>query len=76
MSNRLLPLRARRTAVPAQVSNYMDFGKDDSDEEKVAALRSVVAEGDPCFVKVLDVKLDEASGTAANLAPPNDCHAA
>ena len=45
-----------------QVSNFMDFGKDDSDEEKIAALRSVAAEGDPCYVKVLDVKQDEASG--------------
>ena len=54
--------RARQFGV--QVSNFMDFGKDDSDEEKVAALRSVVAEGDPCFVKVLDVRQDEASGEA------------
>ena len=59
-----LLVRACRAAVRVQVSNFMDFGKDDSDEEKVAALRSVVAEGDPCFVKVLDVRLDEASGTA------------
>ena len=40
----------------------MDFGKDESDEDKIKALNSVVAEGDPCYVKVLDSRMDEASG--------------
>ena len=35
-----------------QVSNYLSFTRDDSDEEKRAELASVVAIGDVLFVKV------------------------
>ena len=39
-------------SVSLQVSNYLSFTRDDSDEEKRAELASVVAIGDVLFVKV------------------------
>lgn len=42
-----------------QVSDHLDFGKEDTDEEKTAALASILAVGEPCKVKVLEVTSDE-----------------
>jgi hypothetical protein len=42
-----------------QVSDHMDFGKEDTDEEKTAALSSILAIGEACKVKVVEVTFDE-----------------
>jgi hypothetical protein len=38
-----------------QVSNYLSFGREDSDETKKAEMGGVVAVGDKVWVKVVDV---------------------
>lgn len=40
----------------------MDIGKEDSDEERVAALSAVVAVGEQVYVKVVEIKVDDGSG--------------
>lgn len=40
----------------------MEIGKEDSDEEKVAALSAVVSVGETLFVKVVEIKEDDGSG--------------
>ena len=40
----------------------MEIGKEDSDEEKVAALSAVVAVGEAVYVKVVEIKEDDGSG--------------
>lgn len=42
-----------------QVSDHMDFGKEDTDEEKTAALGSILSIGEACKVKVVEVAFDE-----------------
>lgn len=39
----------------SQVSNYLSFTRDDSDEEKKAELAGIVAVGDVVWVKVVEV---------------------
>ena len=51
------PADACRSA--GQVSDHMDFGKEDTDEEKSAALSSILAIGEACKVKVVEVAFDE-----------------
>ena len=50
----------------------MDIGKEDSDEEKVAALSAVVAVGEQVYVKVVEIKEDDGSG---RYAPANHSYA-
>ena len=45
-----------------QVADGMEIGKEDSDEEKVAALSAVVAVGETVYVKVVEIKGDDGSG--------------
>jgi hypothetical protein len=42
-----------------QVSDHLDFGKEDTDEEKTAALGSILSIGEACKVKVVEVAFDE-----------------
>lgn len=44
----------------------MDIGKEDSDEEKIAALSAVVAVGEQVYVKVVEIKEDDGSGRYAS----------
>ncbi|KAA6427965.1 MAG: S1 RNA-binding domain containing [Trebouxia sp. A1-2] len=46
----------------SQVADGMDIGKEDSDEERVAALSAVVAVGEQVYVKVVEIKVDDGSG--------------
>ncbi|KAL3145372.1 hypothetical protein ABBQ38_001624 [Trebouxia sp. C0009 RCD-2024] len=46
----------------SQVADGMEIGKEDSDEEKVAALSAVVSVGETLFVKVVEIKEDDGSG--------------
>ncbi len=43
----------------AQVSDHLEFGKEDSDEAKTAALASILAVGEAVKVKVVEVAFDE-----------------
>ncbi len=45
----------------------MDIGKEDSDEERVAALNAVVAVGEQVYVKVVEIKEDDGSGRYTSL---------
>lgn len=45
----------------------MDIGKEDSDEERVAALSAVVAVGEQVYVKVVEIKEDDGSGRYTSL---------
>lgn len=45
-----------------QVADGMEVGKEDSDEEKVAALSAVISVGETVFVKVVEIKEDDGSG--------------
>eukprot|EP00877_Chromochloris_zofingiensis_P006031 jgi/Chrzof1/1681/Cz10g17030.t1 len=42
----------------SQVSNYLDFGPEDTDEDKRRGIGEVVAVGDPVYVKVVEVSED------------------
>lgn len=42
-----------------QVSDHLEFGKEDTDEEKISALSSILAIGEACKVKVVEVAFDE-----------------
>ncbi|KXZ49883.1 hypothetical protein GPECTOR_19g334 [Gonium pectorale] len=46
----------------SQVSNYLSFSKEDSDEQKKAELAGVVTVGEQIWVKVVEVTADEARG--------------
>mmetsp|Transcript_26220 Transcript_26220/g.77861 ORF Transcript_26220/g.77861 Transcript_26220/m.77861 type:complete len:587 (-) Transcript_26220:1722-3482(-) len=46
----------------SQVSNYLSFSREDTDEEKKAELGGVVAPGDKVWVKVVEVTPDDFSG--------------
>ena len=50
-----------------QVAGGMEMGKEDSDEEKIAALSAVVAVGETVFVKVVEIKEDDGSGRCRTL---------
>ena len=50
-----------------QVADGMEMGKEDSDEEKIAALSAVVAVGETVFVKVVEIKEDDGSGRCGTL---------
>lgn len=50
-----------------QVANGMEMGKEDSDEEKIAALSAVVAVGEAVYVKVVEIKEDDGSGRCRNV---------
>lgn len=43
----------------AQVSDHLEFGQEDSDEAKTAALASILAVGEVVRVKVVEVAFDE-----------------
>ena len=45
-----------------QVAGGMEMGKEDSDEEKIAALSAAVAVGKTVFVKVVEIKEHDGSG--------------
>lgn len=49
----------------------MEIGKEDSDEEKVAALSAVVAVGETVYVKVVEIKEDDGSGRCKLCAQPS-----
>ena len=49
-----------------QVADGMEIGKDDSDEEKVAAMGAVVAVNEAVYVKVVEIKEDDGSGRYAS----------
>lgn len=51
----------------------MDIGKEDSDEEKVAALSAVVAVGERVYVKVVEIKEDDGSGRYATVHQVRHC---
>ena len=42
-----------------QVSDHLEFSREDSDEQKTAALASVMAVGEAMKVKVVEVAFDE-----------------
>lgn len=44
------------------MADGIEVGKEDSDEEKVAALGSVVTIGEAVYVKVVEIKDDDGSG--------------
>lgn len=50
----------------------MDIGKEDSDEDRVAALSAVVAVGEQVYVKVVEIKEDDGSGRYTSLN--QQCH--
>jgi hypothetical protein len=58
-SQRAVALPALMRATASQVSDHMDFGKEDTDEEKAAALGSILSIGEACKVKVVEVAFDE-----------------
>ena len=58
-------------ALTQQVADGMEMGKEDSDEEKVAALSAVVAVGETVYVKVVEIKEDDGSGRCRILHLPN-----
>lgn len=45
-----------------QVADGLETGKEDSDEEKIAALSAVVAVGETVYLKVVEIKEDDGSG--------------
>ena len=51
----------------------MDIGKEDSDEDRVAALSAVVAVGEQVYVKVVEMKEDDGSGRYTSLNQQSDC---
>jgi len=46
----------------SQLSNHMESSRDDSDEQKVEAMKGVVSEGEQVWVKVVEVREDENTG--------------
>lgn len=54
----------------SQVSDHLELSREDSDEEKVAALSSVVAAGEAVQVKVVEVVPDERWGPLAHAPAP------
>jgi hypothetical protein len=51
----------------------MDIGKEDSDEDRIAALSAVVALGEQVFVKVVEIKEDDGSGRYTSPNQQSDC---
>lgn len=51
-----------------QVADGMDIGKEDSDEEKVAAVSAVVSVGEQVYVKVVEIKEDDGSGRGPKIS--------
>ena len=45
-----------------QVADGLEIGKEDSDEEKVAAMSAVLNIGETVYVKVVEIKEDDGSG--------------
>lgn len=46
----------------SQLSNHMESSRDDSDEQKVEAMKGVVSEGEQVWVKVVEVREDDNTG--------------
>ena len=51
-----------------QISDHLDIGKDESDEDKVNALSAVHSVGDPLWVKVRHLECTLVSPVASSLA--------
>ena len=75
-----MPSNAKLLFSVSQVADGMEIGKEDSDEEKVAALSAVVNVGEAVYVKVVEIKEDDGSGRYSGawllnfiIVPLNSC---
>lgn len=49
-------LRLPRGARVAQLSNHIEFSREDTDEQKIEGMKGVVGEGETVWVKVVEVR--------------------